>query len=315
MLDAHQLNVFLTAAEHLNFTQAAKQLHMTQPSVSQHIQALERHFGTALFIRAGRHLELSDAGMALMPEARELVARAIRIEEMMESLKGEVYGYLHVGCSTTPGKYVLPQLLAEFHRDHPKVKISCQVSSQQESLQKLSEGKVHIALASAPHISAKNTEFTKFLVDPVILIAPLNHPWAAKKEIDADALYDASFILREANSGTRIAVQRGLQEIGIQENRLDVLLTLGNSEAIALAVQEGLGVGFVSSIIYTRLVEGTVAPIQVRGLKIERDIHIGRNIRRPATAAQQAFWELATSLDEKIRQGFLEGIFPEHTLS
>ena len=70
MLDIHQLNIFVVAAETLNFTQAAQQLHMTQPSVSQHIQALERHFDIELFIRNGRNLELTDAGMALLPMAR-----------------------------------------------------------------------------------------------------------------------------------------------------------------------------------------------------------------------------------------------------
>ena len=121
MLDVHQLNVFLAAAEALNFTQAAQRLHMTQPSVSQHIQALERHFDLPLFIRSGRSLELTDAGLALAPLARDAVSLSIRIDETMESLKGDIYGHLIVGCTTTPGKYILPQVLAQFHRKFPQV--------------------------------------------------------------------------------------------------------------------------------------------------------------------------------------------------
>ena len=86
MLDAHQLNVFLIAAETLNFTQAAVRLHMSQPSVSQHIFSLEQHFEQPLFIRSGRNVQLTDAGVALVPLARELVARSVHIEEMMKSL-------------------------------------------------------------------------------------------------------------------------------------------------------------------------------------------------------------------------------------
>ncbi len=86
VLDVHQLNVFLASAETLNFTRAAKQLHMTQPSVSQHIQGLERHFDLPLFIRSGRNLELTDAGLALLPFAREAVSLSVRIDETMESL-------------------------------------------------------------------------------------------------------------------------------------------------------------------------------------------------------------------------------------
>ena len=120
MLDAHQLNVFVTAAKTLNFTAAARQLHMTQPSVSQHVQSLEQHFGVALFIRSGRNLRLSDAGLALLPMAQRMVSSSLHIEEMMESLKGEVHGHLLVGCSTTIGKYVLPFMLAAFMRQYPK---------------------------------------------------------------------------------------------------------------------------------------------------------------------------------------------------
>ena len=98
MLDVHQLNVFLVSAETLSFTQAAQRLHMTQPSVSQHIQGLEHHFDMQLFLRTGRALELTEAGLALLPLAREAVELSIRIDETMESLKGKVFGHLMVGC-------------------------------------------------------------------------------------------------------------------------------------------------------------------------------------------------------------------------
>ncbi len=108
MLDTHQLHVFLVAAETLSFTKTARRLHMSQPSVSQHIQTLERHFDKELFTRAGRSIMLTDAGQALLPMAREIVNQSVSIEETMRSLDGEVHGHLLVGCSTTPGKYILP---------------------------------------------------------------------------------------------------------------------------------------------------------------------------------------------------------------
>lgn len=298
MLDAHQLNVFLAAAETLNFTQAAARLHMTQPSVSQHIQALEHHFGHVLFIRSGRTLQLSEAGMALVPLARDMVSRSVHIEELMKSLEGEVHGHLLVGCSTTPGKYILPHLLANFHRLYPQVRVSCHVASQLESLERLCEGEIHLALVSQPQIAPRELELRMFTVDPVVLIAPLDHPWAERDEIDPEELYSADFILREDGSGTKQAVESGLTAIGIESDRLDTLLILGNSEAIALAVEEGLGVGFVSNMVYTKLVQDRVARVNVRGLNIQRDIFIGRHTRRPATVAQTAFWEFISSKEE-----------------
>lgn len=291
MLDTHQLNVFLIAAETLNFTQAAHLLHMSQPSVSQHIQSLEQSFGQPLFVRQGRHIGLTDAGVALLPLAREMVKRSIQIEETMKSLEGEVHGHLMVGCSTTPGKYILPKLLADFHSLYPMVKVSCNVSAQDTAFRQLCDGDVHIAMVSEPYMSCRDVETRQFIVDPVILIAPFDHPWAEKGEIDVEDLYDGQFIMREEGSGTSEAVWRALTNAGISIHELRTLLVLGSSEAIALSVLEGIGVGFVSRIIVTKLVEGRVAIIKVNGLEIAREIHIGSQTRRAPGIAQRVFWE------------------------
>jgi DNA-binding transcriptional LysR family regulator len=300
MLDIHQLNVFLVAAETLNFTQAAQQLHMTQPSVSQHIQYLERHFDMELFIRNGRNLELTDAGMALLPLAREAVALSIRTDETMNSLKGSVYGHLIVCCSTTPGKYILPNLLARFHRKHPQVKVTCQVSAQVDALRSVMEGEAHFALFSVPHSHYVDLEAVSFLCDPIVLITPLDHPWAQRGEVDPSDLMDGDFIMRESSSGTFSAVSDALSRHNISISELRVLITLGNAEAIALAVQEGIGVGFVSKMVVERLCRGKVAEVRIRGMEICREIYVGHHSRRHATNAQSAFWAFITARENRL---------------
>lgn len=300
MLDIHQLNIFLTAAEALSFTRAAQKLHLTQPSVSQHIQSLERHFGTELFIRNGRSLELTDAGLALVPLAREAVALSIRTDEAMRSVNGDVVGHLMVGCSTTPGKYVLPQLLARFHQRYPQVRVTCQVSSQQIAMQLLMDGGVHFALTSLVEGVDPEMEMTRFLCDKVILIAPNNHPWAEVGHIAPEELQYATYILREESAGTFAAVRDTLAQVGISIHNFKTLLTLGNAEAIAMAVQEGLGVGFISEMVIDRLGPNRVARIEINGLEISRDIFLSRNLRRPATIAQNAFWEFVHSKDNPL---------------
>jgi DNA-binding transcriptional LysR family regulator len=297
MLDVHQLNVFLASAETLNFTQAAKKLHMTQPSISQHIRSLENHFNLPLFIRNGRNLELTDAGMALLPLAREAVSLSIRIDERMESLKGNIYGHLVVGCSTTPGKYILTHLLARFHKLNPQVRVTCRVTPQVNALQDLVDGQVHFALFSLDHEDFTDIETISFVCDPIVLIAPLDHPWANRGEIEIRDLLEGDFIMRESESGTFNAVRKALAEHNISVNDLHVLITLGNAEAIAMAVQEGIGVGFISQMVIHRLYSGKVAEVRVRGLNICRDIFFGRNQRRPATGAQTAFWDFLTVFD------------------
>lgn len=315
MLDSHQLNVFLVAAETLNFTKAAKKLHMSQPSVSQHIQTLEKHFNAKLFSRSGRNLQLSDAGLALMPAAREMVRQSIRIDEMMESLQGDLYGHLLVGCSTTPGKYVLPQLLANFHRQYPKVRVTCQVSSQTQSIRALCDGEIHFALSSHLADTCKEVEFLKFMRESVHLVAPVDHPWAVRDEIDPHELFEADFIFREEDSGTYKAVKEALYGINIHLDELQTLLILGNSEAIALAVQEGIGVGFVSRVVVERLGQGRIIPIKIAGVDISRDISIGRYIGHSGTKAQDAFWNFIKGLSIPINQhDSLDTLFSEAPL-
>lgn len=299
MLDAHQLNVFLVAARTLNFTAAARQLHMTQPSVSQHIQTLEQHFGTSLFIRSGRHLRLTDSGIELMSMAQEMVSMSQRIDEKMESLKGEVHGHLVVGCSTTVGKYVLPFLLASFMKNYPKVSASCLVTARTVAMQRLCDGDVHLALASVADF-CKDIEFIQLITDPVVLIVPKEHPWSRRDEISLEELFDADFIVREEGSGTRSVATQNLATVGISFDELRTVLTLGNSEAIALAVQEGIGVGFISQMVVSRLVQGRVVQVPIRGLTMQQEIYMGRSVSRPATTAQSAFWDFAVDKSNPI---------------
>lgn len=311
MLDAHQINVFLTAARTLNFTAAARQLHMTQPSVSQHIQALEQHFGMQLFIRSGRHLRLTDAGEALLPMAQEMVSISQSIDNKMESLKGDVYGRLTVGCSTTVGKYVLPFLLASFMQQYPKVEASCFVTSRKIAMQMLCDGDIHLALASKQELNS-NLEFSHFITDQMSLIVPLDHPWAERKCIEPEELLTANFIWREEGSGTRYVAEEKLRKHGLAFEQFRTILTLGNSEAIALAVQEGIGVGFVSQMIISRLVEGKVAKVRVRDLDIVQEIYVGRDANRLGTTAQTAFWQFVTDPQNPVLKRLLNNTSAEN---
>lgn len=293
MLDAHQLNVFLVAAKALNFTVAARQLHMTQPSVSQHVQSLEHRFEMPLFVRTGRHLSLTDAGEVLLPLAQKMVAMSQRIDETMESLKGEVYGHLLIGCTTTVGKYVIPPLLASFLRKYPKVQASCIVAPQRMALQMLENGEVHLALSSTRELD-REVKYHHLITDPILLIAPLDHPWAQRRWIEPEELPGADFIMREEGAGTRAVAAEGLAELGLSMEQLHTVLTLGNPEAVALAVEEGIGVGFVSQMVVSRLVRDRVTPVNVRGLCLEQEIFIGSYTGQPETKAQATFWEFVT---------------------
>lgn len=300
MLNIHQLNVFVIAAETLNFTQTAKRLHLTQSSVSQHIKSLETQLEVQLFTRAGRSLEITDAGRVLLPMAREIVEGSIRVAEQMELLKEEIHGHLVVGCNTAPGKYLLPTLLSKFHQEYPLVRIACQVLPMAQVMDGLAEGQVHFAICNIEEERQNVGDFMLYLEEPIVLIVPKDHPWADGRMIEPEELYEEKYIMREKNSGTYRNTRRGLLEIGIDLDKLDTFLEMGTSEALALAVEQGLGIGFVSKMILEKICPGRVTVANVRGMNIVQPIYFGRQTAFPATAAQAAFWEFVREAGEEI---------------
>lgn len=293
MLDSHQLRIFMAAAETLNFSEAARRLHMSQPSVTQHIQNLENHFELKLFNRLGRKLTLTEAGSTLLPLARDLVMSSVRADELMDALKDEVHGNLWIACSTTPGKYILPTLLADFLKIFPRVEATITVTGREAAMHLLNDGKAQI-IVSSMYAYHPDIEFHKFMSEEVVLIVPLNHPWAKRDAIALDELRKAKLILREKTSGTYMVVRDGLARNGFDINEYHKVLTLGNSEAIAFAVQEGVGVGFVSKLVARRIVCNQVAAVKIEGMELSQDIFLGQHRRYPGTTAQLAFWKMAT---------------------
>ncbi len=308
MLDAHQLNVFLVSAETLNFTAAGRRLNMSQPSVSQHIHALEDHFGAKLFAREGRHLRLTDAGLELLPLAREMVSLSVEIDEHMTALEGQIVGHLRVGCATTAGKYVLPFLLSDFMQRHPHVRATCAVSSRQEAVDRLCAGEVHLAMANSAEFANKQIEYRKLFVDPILLVVPADHPWAERGTITPCELREADFVLRESSAGMVDVVQEAFMQVGVNLSDLNVRLKLGHPEAIALAVQEGLGVGFVSTFVARRVVADRVKTVRIEGVDIKQEIYLGYAQNRPKSVAQEAFWRFATDPHNPILKRLTDSI-------
>ncbi len=310
MLDPNQLNTFIIAAETLNFSRAAERLHLSQPSITQQIRSLEAHFGEPLFSRNGNRLSLTEAGEALLPVARQVVSVSLRADEIMETLKDDVQGHLIIGCSTTPGKYLLPILLAEFMRKYPRVQATCRVTSREVAFELLDQAQVHLAFSSHIEVVKENIEVQPFITDPIRLITPADHPWVGRAEIDPAALLQARFILREQNSGTYQVTREGLAQLGINIEDLKTSLVMGNSEAIAIAVQQGIGVGFVSQMVIDQLVPGKVAIVKVRGLDLNQEIYVCRHRMTPQPRVQAAFWNFINDPGNPVIQNFQQKKIP-----
>jgi DNA-binding transcriptional LysR family regulator len=292
MLDVYELNVFLIAAETENFSEAARHLNLTQPAVSMQIHALEKKLDVALFRRVGRNLVLTEQGRALMPLAREMVNRVIQIEEEVEALKGHVVGHLKIGCSTTTGKYILPPLVARFRQLHPKVQVSISHQSRDQVLSELCEGLTQLAVISGQPVFG-NLEYYHFYSDYIGLMVPAEHAWAQRERIVPEELRQADFIIPAPELDSRQEVEAALPAVGLNLSELNMVMEIGNAEAISVAVEAGIGAAFVSRSVSRRGLElGRVKEIEVTGLSVEREIFIAYSRRRPATLAQAEFWSL-----------------------
>lgn len=300
MFSLHELQIFLTAAEFGNFSEAARRLHISQPAVSQAISSMEKHFATDLFLRQGRSVRLTEAGQALKPMARELLSVARRLNETMASLHGEVVGEINVGCSTTSGKYLLPGLIARFRGQFPQVRINVLVSSRDSVIRRLLSGQVTLGVSSK-RVDHRDLEYKNFFTDEVILVVPADHPWSNYRLVYPDDLLDEPIILREEGAGTLEVMLEGLRQYDISPDMLNVAMVLGNAEAIEMAVEESLGIAFISRLAAARgLALGRIVEVQVEGMSLKRDISLARNRRFPATRAQAEFWEFVTASESEL---------------
>jgi DNA-binding transcriptional LysR family regulator len=291
MLNLDSLKVFLAVAEHGSFSEAGRNLHLSQPAVSQIIQGLERHLGLLLFIRHARTVQLTEGGHVLVSMARELLISSQRVEQTILSLQGEVVGEMSVGCSTASGKYLLPGLIARFRKEYHQVRINVVIGSRESIITKLLAGDVSLGVSSKL-IEHYDLEYQDFFKDDVILIVPASHPWARNRKIYPDDLLDEPMILREELAGTREVLMESLRQRDISPEMLNIAMVLGNAEAICVAVEEELGIAFVSRLAAERgIALGRLVEVSIEGMELSRNIYLARNRRQPLTRAQAKFWE------------------------
>ena len=290
MIDLAKLQTFLHVAQSMSFSEAATQLHLTQPTISHHIKMLERDLGVELFDRSGSGLRLTEAGSLLFPRARRLMHEVFEIQQMMESLENKIVGQLRIACSTTTGKYVLPQFAARFHDQHPGVNISILRCTSPLVVPQLLKEEADLGVVSYD-ACGDGMECQEFFNDHIILIVPVNHPWALRPSIDPSELLEIPMIVREPTSGTYRAMLAELGKHSITLDAMNICLEVGNSEAIVKAVEAAFGVSFVSRLAAEwALDKGTVAEVPVEGFDLHRKVYLIRAEVHEPHRAVEAFW-------------------------
>ncbi len=290
MIDMIRLQTFLYAAESLSFSDAARHLNLAQPTVSHHIKMLEQDLGAVLFDRSGAGLRLTEAGRLLLPRARKLLHDVDSTESLIASLETNIVGQIRIACSTTSGKYILPQFAARFHHHHPGLSVSILACTQENVIPNVLVEDADLGVVSYDACGGE-CECQEFFNDHIILIAPANHPWAERSSIEPSELLDIPFIIRESTSGTRRVVLAELGNHDIALEDMQIFLEVGNAEAIVKTVETGFGVSFVSRLAAKWALQlGTVVEVPVMGFDLHRKIYMIRHSRSTSHRATDAFW-------------------------
>lgn len=291
MIELSKLEAFIYAAEHLSFSEAAKHLQLTQPTISHRIKMLEQELNVLLFDRTGHTLALTEAGRVLLPWAHKLIHQALETQEMMASLQEGVVGSLRVACSTTAGKYVLPQLAARFCQRHPGIQVSILACTPHHVIPRLLEGEANLAVVSSYDLCDQGFECQEFFTDQIVLIAPANHHWVGRQAIEPADLLSETLLMRESTSGTRRVLLTELAKHDITIEDLNVSLELGNAEAIVKTVEAGFGVSFVSSLAASwAMAQGGVVQMPVLDMELKRTIYMIRRGLDTPCRQQETFW-------------------------
>jgi DNA-binding transcriptional LysR family regulator len=244
-LNFHQLHIFFTVAEKGSFSGAAQALHMTQPAVTMQVQSLEEYFGTKLFSRTTKKIELTEAGRALMPFAKRSIDLMRETETGMSRFTHMLEGRLQLGASLTIGEYILPRILGPFGKEFPHISVSMKVMNTTQILDEILQHQLTFGLVEAP-IDHPDVQMEPVLADELKLIVPSGHDLAKPETITLEEALQYPFVLREQGSGTRRVMEEELLRRGMDPSGMKILMELGSTGAVKSAVEAGLGLSILS---------------------------------------------------------------------
>lgn len=285
-----QLSLFESVARHLSYTKAAEELHLSQPAVSMQVSQLESAVGLPLFEKLGRKIYLTEAGKELLYYAQSISRQLREAEELLESLKGGNRGRLRMAVATTANHFAM-RLLADFTKAYPNTSFALDVTNRRSLLEQLAANETDLVIMGQPPEEAQ-LDAVPFMKNPLVVVASREHPLLQRKGPIALAdIAEEVFVVREPDSGTRIAMERFFSEQGF-EFRAGMEMT--SNEAIKQAVEAGLGLGIVSvHTLELELEAGRLDVLDVEGFPILRHWYLVHCRGKRLSPVAEAFKEFA----------------------
>ncbi len=285
-LTLRQLTLFEAVARHLSYTRAAEELHLSQPAVSMQIRQLEDAAGLPLFEKLGKRIYLTEAGREMYGYCRRIGEELRELDEVMAALKGVRRGHLRLSVATTANSFAT-RILGAFAQRYPESSYSLDVTNRKTLLDQLAENETDIVIMGKPP-EGLDLEVQAFMENPLVVIAAPDHPMAQRPgPIPLADIQSETFVVRECESGTRIAMERFFRERDMQ---LRTGIETTSNSAIKSAVEAGLGLGIVSiHTLELELKAGALVVLDVEGFPILRHWHVVYRKGRRLPPIAQAF--------------------------
>lgn len=291
----HQLHIFYTVAERGSFSAAAQALHMTQPAVTMQVQSLEDHFGTKLFIRTTKRIDLSEAGHALMPFARRGIELMRETDAAMSRFTDDLAGRLVLGASNTIGEYMLPRLLVPLGQRYPDMKVMLKIMNTTQIMEEISRNQLDFGLIEAP-VEHPDMTTHPVMQDELKLIVPADHPLTVLAQIHLEDVLQYPFVLREKGSGTRQVMEQEFIRHHVDLSQIRTVMELGSTGAVKSAVEAGLGITILSpSSVKHEVALGLLKVLDIAEFSFQRQFYSiylkSTLLSMPATAFLQFLQE------------------------
>lgn len=283
------LPIFLAVIEEGSFSAAAKKLSLTQPTVSFHIDNLEKDFNCQLFTRTSKGVLLTVYGETLYQNTYKIHDMVRETQNQIKAMIAGSVGHITIGASTIPAEYILPSLLGDFLQQHEGVKLSLRTGDSGTILGSFREGLFPIAIVGSKPDSDLCSQ--PLWSDELVLIAHPDRYASLPAKPQTEDIFKLPFVIREATSGTRSSFFETLAKYGITDEQCSVILEVGGSESLKSAVLNNVGIGFISQwAVQRELADGRLRTIPLPGFKVERQFYA---VCRPPLlpTCVQLFWD------------------------
>jgi len=259
-----QLQIFETVVRLGGYTRAAEALHLTQPTVSMQVKKLSEAIGYPLLEKVGSHLHTTTAGREVYASAQNVLGNMMALGESIVTLEGVIKGPLRIAVITT-AKYFMPHLLGAFITQYPEVKPMLKVTNRSRVLERLKSNEDDLLIMGQVPVGL-DVEAHPFVDNELVVVASIHHPLTKCSDISLEQLSKERFLIREAGSGTRLAIDRLFAEQGL---KVHPYMELGSSEAIKQAVMAGLGISVLSRHnLRLELAGNHIAMLDVKGFPL-----------------------------------------------